>query len=167
MIRAGAGPPGERLMYGALLFFHSWIRWGVVVLAVYCFGRALVRGARGLAWEAADDQGLWAYGWVVTSQAFIGMTLYFFSPLPRAAFAMGQPFLKMAMLRFYALEHPILMLTAWILSVIGLFALYRLAPERRHRGAMVLFLVVLVLIAWAIPWPGPEMGRPLFRFERL
>lgn len=150
-------------MYGALLFFHSWIRWGVVALAGLCLLRFLVAWRRGEEWGSGHDQWLWAYGWVVTSQFFVGFTLYLVSPLPRAAFVMGRGAMQDPVLRFFAIEHPVLMVLAFLLSVLGILGLYRGAPELRARRAMFLFLVVFALVMAGIPWPGSEKGRPLGR----
>ena len=39
----------------------------------------------------------------------------------------------------------------------------RADARRQHRTVMVTLLVFFAISAWAIPWPGRVVGRPLFR----
>jgi hypothetical protein len=71
--------------------------------------------------------------------------------------------MKDAFLRFYAVEHLALMLVALGLVHVGR-ARSRKAPSdaARHRAASIFFLLGLLAILVAIPWPGRAVGRPLW-----
>ena len=65
---------------------------------------------------------------------------------------------------FFTLEHPVQMLLAVVLAQMGFSAAKRGKDDRTRfvRGA-IFYTLAVILILVAIPWPGSEQGRPLFR----
>lgn len=65
--------------------------------------------------------------------------------------------------RFFAIEHMVSMLIAIVLITIGRgVGKKNISPERKHKKSFWMFLIALVLILVAIPWPFREVARPLF-----
>ncbi|MCY1021285.1 hypothetical protein [Pyxidicoccus sp. MSG2] len=153
------------MLYAVVLFLHSWLRWGVVVLGVLTLGRSLLGWLRARAWTPADRRLQLFFVSAFDLQLLLGMTLYFaLSPLTPRSMEALRTNLSVSFLRFFSLEHPVMMLLALIAAHVA-SALSRRAGEaqRKHRVWAVGLLVAMLLIALGIPWPWLSHGRPLFR----
>ena len=87
-------------------------------------------------------------------QLLVGLILYVFvSPITRVAFQDFGAAMKNADLRFYAVEHILLMLVALVLVHIGRARTKKEMPGwKRHRNAAFFYTISLVIILIAIPW---------------
>lgn len=98
-------------------------------------------------------------------QLLIGLALYFsgvwFDRLKHVSEIM-----KDTNLRFFTIEHEIVMILAWILVHIGRVFVKKANTSRaKFIRSLIFFGIALVLILYAIPWPFKEMvSRPLFRW---
>lgn len=152
-------------MYGALLVLHSLVRWPVLILGLLVVARAFPGWLGRKPWTATDDHlGRW-FTIALDIQLLLGLVLYLFlSPLTTAAFQDFGAAMRNAPLRFWAVEHIALMLSAVVLVHVGRVATRRAGePAAKHRRAAVVSTVALLAILVAIPWPGMANGRPLFR----
>jgi hypothetical protein len=152
-------------MYTTLLFLHSWLRWivlGAGLLAAlgawagWLGRRPYTSGARGLAR---------LYVIALDVQFTLGLVLYgVLSPITKAAFDdMGRA-MKDPILRFFAVEHLAMGLLAIAAAHIGNTRAKRATTDAaRYRTIALFFTISLVILLVSIPWPGREMGRPLFR----
>lgn len=153
------------MLYAVVLFLHSWLRWAVVVLGVLALGKSLAGWLRGRDWARADRRLQVLAVSAFDLQMLLGMTLYFaLSPLTPGSMDALRTSLSVPFLRFFSLEHPLLMLLA-LVAVHLASALSRRAdaPRLKHRAWAVGLLVAALCLALAIPWPGLAHGRPLFR----
>ena len=56
--------------------------------------------------------------------------------------------------RFFAVEHILMMVIAIALITIGYSSAKRtLAPRKKHKKIFIFFLIALIIILAAIPWP--------------
>ncbi len=56
--------------------------------------------------------------------------------------------------RFFAMEHILMMIIAIALITVGYSSAKRtLAPRKKHKKIFVFFLIALIIILAAIPWP--------------
>ena len=88
------------------------------------------------------------------TQLLIGLGLYFISP--RVQFVKGWMSSKVAegMYRFYNLEHILLMIIAIALVTIGHSKSKKgAAPEEKFKPIKLWYVIGLLLILAAIPWP--------------
>ena len=71
--------------------------------------------------------------------------------------------MKNATYRFWVIEHSLMMLIAVALISIGRGAAKKNIPDvSKHRRGFWFFLIALIVILAAVPWPGREgIGRPL------
>jgi hypothetical protein len=76
----------------------------------------------------------------------------------------GTNFMKDKVLRFYWLEHPLLMFIAIALITLGYGMAKKPVPDQvKFKKAFLYFFIALVLILVAVPWPFREVvGRPWF-----
>ncbi len=91
-------------------------------------------------------------------QVVIGLVLYFgFSPWFKQLQQMGGEAMKNSTIRFFAIEHISMMLIAAVLITIGNSKLKKaLANNGKLRPTLVLYIIALVVIFAAIPWPFRE-----------
>jgi hypothetical protein len=153
------------MLYTVLLFLHSWVRWGVVVFGLLALAGSLSGWLRRRDWTRADRRLQLLFVSAFDLQLLLGMTLYFGpSPLTPRSLESLQANLSVAFLRFFSLEHPLLMLLALTAAHMA-SALSRRAEvaTARHRVWTIGLLIALLLVALGIPWPGLSHGRPLFR----
>jgi len=152
-------------MYGLILPLHSWLRWLVLGALLACWVRALggLRAKRD--WSARDRRLLTLFVSAFDTQVLLGLTLYFvLSPLTPKSFADFGQHMRVAYLRFFAVEHATAMLLALVTAHVTLPAARRAATavSRQRRLAWGLGLT-LSLILSGVPWPFLVYGRPLFR----
>ena len=93
-------------------------------------------------------------------QLLIGLVLYFISPFGVAAFSGGNA-MKDPALRYFAVEHPLVMLIAIVLVHIGRSRSKKLHSDpARHKAALLFYGIALLLMLSRIPFSD----RPLLRF---
>jgi hypothetical protein len=152
-------------MYPYLLFFHSLVRWLVLLSVVY----ALVRSARGWAgkrkFTAADNTMRHASATVAHVQLLLGYMLYFNSPLVAYFRAHYHEAVQHFEFLFFGLIHIVLMTLAIICITIGAAVAKRQdAAVHKFRSITLWYALALLLILIAIPWPfSPLAHRPYIR----
>ncbi|MCP3101535.1 hypothetical protein LZ198_21910 [Myxococcus sp. K15C18031901] len=153
------------MLYPTVLWLHSWLRWGVVLLVLFAVSRSLVGWLRGR--ERTRGDRLLQVGCVSAFdlQMLLGMLLYFgLSPFTPVATGSFRANLAVPALRFFSVEHPTVMLLALAAAHVGSALGQRAEPSaRRHRLWALGLLVAMALVAVGIPWAGLSHGRPLFR----
>jgi hypothetical protein len=151
-------------MYSVVLTLHSWNRWITLGLGAVAIINALQDHStlserpNGFRW----DSFLMA---AVDLQVLLGLLLYLgLSPLTRAALADFTAAMRTPSLRYWALDHAVLMFGAVVLVRLGrvLPLSARTASARRRRRLICFGLALAVMVA-GIPWPGLSLPRPLFR----
>jgi hypothetical protein len=157
------------MAYSIVLTLHSLVRWVVLIAAVAATLRALVGWLGRREWTGLDNR----LGRILTGsldvQFLLGLILYIFlSPNTRAAFQDLGAAMSNGEVRFWALDHVVLMLVAVVLGHVGR-ALSRRAEEAtaKHQQAAILYGLATVAMLLAIPWPFLSYGRPLLRLVGL
>jgi hypothetical protein len=150
-------------MYSATLTLHSWLRWAVILLAIFALVRAIA-AMRSRRWSPADDRAAMLFTMAFDLQFLVGLALYFLvSPITKAALQHMDAAMRSATMRYWAVEHPTAMLVALILAHAGR-AVVRRAPEaKKGRMALIFFAIALLVILGMTPWPNMLGERPLFR----
>jgi len=152
-------------LYSLVLLAHSWLRWAVLLLALALLARSAAGWLRSRAWTPADERLQVALVAVIDLELLLGLLLYLaLSPLTRAFLAHPAAGMRAPALRFFGVEHGLAMLLAVAVAHAGRVISRRApTPARRQRVTCITALLVLLLLAAAIPWPVLGYGRPLFR----
>lgn len=136
-----------------LIHLHSGIRWialAALVIAVISSLSGLISG------NGTFKKRL--YSTVVYAmhlQLLLGFTLYFLSP--KVQFVEG--FMKDGMLRFFAMEHPLMMIIGVVLITIGYVKAKKLDdPKKQLKRIFIFYSIGLLLILMMIPWPWQSYG---------
>lgn len=130
---------------------HSGLRWIVLALLIAAIFTAYKK------WSAKDTNETkqpFLFNLIaVHIQTVIGLILYFISPkVQHVEGMMGN-----AVLRFYGMEHILMMIIAAVLVTIGYSKGKRQAAPQRYKTLMTYNLIALIIILAAIPWPFREM----------
>ncbi|MDQ3016768.1 MAG: cytochrome B [Bacteroidota bacterium] len=136
-------------MYEGLIHAHSILRWVVLLLIILTIFSA-IGGLSGNKVLTASDKKLSFFALLSTHlQAVLGLVLYFLSPKVQFSDStMGN-----SMLRFFTMEHTVMMLIAIILVTLG----NRWAKQGNARKVFWYYFIALLIILAAIPWPFREM----------
>ena len=137
-------------MYASALFAHSFIRWIALLLGVLVVVRTIRARSSSAPWTPADR---WtSLGFVVALDLLLlsGLALFAAGHVTTLSFHEPDLMWRSILLRFFTLDHPILMVTATIVAHVG----YR-------RQAPLWFGLALAIIVAAIPWPFLPYGRAL------
>lgn len=148
-------------MYDILLLLHSYLRWAVVILAVLTIVKALLGLSQQTAFADGDRKAGLFFMISCDVQLLIGLILYFgVSPLMESVFADFGAAMKSAPLRYFAVEHLLTMIIAWVLVHVGYAKVKKgLGKAATHRTALIFYGVAFLLMMSRIPWTD----RPLFR----
>lgn len=135
---------------------HSGLRWIVLGLLIYAIFNAL----RKKDFYAKSDRLVNMFAMVsLHIQLVIGLILYFTSA--KVSFVEG--WMKNPILRFYGMEHILLMIIAIILVTIGHAKAKRAnEPAKKHKTIILFYAIGLILILASIPWPFRQLGAGWF-----
>lgn len=142
-----------------VLAMHNLLRWLVLFAALY----ALIRQISGLIqkreWVASDRKASTIYAIVLDVQLLVGLILYFvLSDIVQAAFSNLGAAMGNATLRFFLLEHFLMMILAVVFAHIGSANAKKDIPAGKKFQRVLIFTAVsLVLVLAGIPWGS----RPL------
>jgi len=142
-------------MYQILHHAHSGLRWVVLLLIIINIFNS-IGGLTGNKIYTAKDKKLSFYALISTHiQVLIGLALYFMSPKVQ----FSENTMSNSLLRFFTLEHTLMMLIAVVLVTIG----NRMAKAGRVKAVFWYYFIALVIILAAIPWPfREELGSGWF-----
>lgn len=133
---------------------HHYWSWLVFAAAVYAIYRAWTGFLGKKQWKKADNTLGFVFTILLDIQLLIGLTLYFFlSPFVKAAFADFGAAMKDSMLRFYAVEHFLMMFIGLTLIHIGRSKAKKAASGiSKHKITAIWFTLGFILIVSRIPW---------------
>ncbi|HEY1098037.1 MAG TPA: hypothetical protein VGF99_03875 [Myxococcota bacterium] len=150
-------------MAAGLLHLHNLLRLVIVVAGIVTVVRAFMGVSSGKPYNKTPATVFLASLHV---QVILGLIIYFGVSGVAAAFrADPGGSMKIAMLRFFGMEHLLLMLAAVVVATIGSARTRRAQGDvAKHKTARLFFTVAMLLLVAGIPWPfrGDGVGRPLF-----
>lgn len=148
-----------------LLVLHDIFRWLILLFAFWTLISAISGIITKREYTAGDGRSNFFFMLGMDIQLLIGLILYFtngwFESLKNIGESMKDP-----MLRFFTVEHSLMMIIAWVLVHAGRVSVKK-APssQRKFKKTLLFFGIALLLILIAIPWPFREMvARPWFRW---
>ena len=144
-------------MYSYVLGLHNVVRWIVLICglwAVFVSWRGWL-GRR--QWTPFEGRATRAFVVALDVQFLLGLLLFaVFSPLTRQAFRDMSGAMSDAPVRYFLLEHPLIMLIAIAAAHIGAVQVRRATSDaERFQKASILFGLSLAAVAGFIPWARP------------
>jgi cell division protein FtsW (lipid II flippase) len=148
-----------------LLVFHNLIRWLILIFAFWTVISAIMGVVAKKEYSAGDGRSNFFFMLGMDIQLLIGLILYFsgvwFDRLKDFSVSMKDP-----TLRFFTMEHGVMMIIAWILVHAGRISVKK-APtsQAKFKKTLIYFGIALLIILFATPWPFREaIGRPWYRW---
>lgn len=140
-------------MYNGLVHLHSTLRWVIILLLLWNIIK-LFGGTNSI------KQSKWL---LISSHIMLllGLYQYFFGKFGFAYFkAYGAEVMKIASVRFWAVEHITGMIVAIALITVGHISLKKTGNTKK---TALLYLIAFILIMLMVPWPfRAGIDRPLF-----
>lgn len=144
-------------MYSFVLAVHNILRWVVIILAILALVRAYSGWLGKRDWTATDRKVGIFFASAMDVQLLLGLILYIvLSPTTRTAFSDFGAAMRIADVRFFALEHIFYMVVAVVLVHIGT-AMARKATQAvdKHRRAALWFTLAGLALVLGMPWFRP------------
>lgn len=137
---------------------HSGLRWIALILLVIAIINAVRK--KGSSNYEKKDKMINLFTMIsLHTQLLLGLILYFTSD--KVKFIAG--WMKQPMLRFYGMEHILMMIVALIIVTIGRKKAEKVeAPYSKHQLIAKWYLIGLIIILAAIPWPFRNLGAGWF-----
>ena len=155
--------------YTIVLTLHNILRWVILIAALLTIIRSLngLRFKRG--WTESDNKVSMSYASLLDTQLLLGLVLYFvLSPVTTAALQNFGGAMSNSGVRFFLIEHTVMMVIAVIVAHVGRSLVKRAAnAASKHRRNAIWMAVSLLIVLASIPWPFYPAARPLFRFFGL
>ena len=152
-------------MYNSLLTAHSLFRWLVLLSVIY----SVIHNYRGYkkkrSFNKFDNQLIYITATIINIQLIMGVWLYIISPFVDAFFKDVSKGLHLREVRFFAMEHGLMMLIAVvIITVASIKAKRKKDNTAKFRTIYIWYSIALIIILTNIPWEfSPLVNRPSFR----
>lgn len=148
-------------VYNIFLTLHNLLRWLVLIAGVLAAIKAIIGWMQSQPWRSSDRQLALLFTISLDIQVLLGLVLYFvLSPITTNNFSNFGEAMGNADIRFFLVEHIVVMLLAVALAHIGSSRARKAEPDRnKHRNAAIFFTLALIAILAGTPW-----ARPLLPF---
>jgi heme A synthase len=152
-------------MYPIVLAIHSLARWFVLTSLLIAIFQAYKGWFTNKPYSKFDNSVRHITATIAHIQLIIGLWLYFISPIIDYFLHNYKEAVHQREIRFFGMEHNLMMLTAIIIITIGSAKAKRKPTDKEKFKTMALwFAVGFLIILLSIPWSfSPLASRPLFR----
>ena len=136
------------------LFIHNLLRWAIVISSVYTLFILFKGWIKNQAWQDAHRKALMIFTMLLDTQLLLGLLLYFvFSDLTKAAFADFSAAMGNQILRFFTVEHSLLMVLAIVIGHIASAVGKKDLPDLdKFKRTAILTAIAFFLLIGGIPW---------------
>jgi len=140
-------------LYPLIKEFHSVMRWLVLALSVIVVMNFILGAVSKKVYDKVENLLTLFYIISVDIQLVMGLLLYFFlSPVTKSLFE-GNSTMDDATTRFYAVEHPAMMLLAIVFAHIGRAVSKKGATDViKFRRGLIWFGLSLICMLVRMPW---------------
>jgi hypothetical protein len=143
-------------MYSIILTAHNLVRWLVVAIGVVTAIRAWRGFLMRTPWTDADMQAGKGFVNAISLQFLLGLALYATSPLIRQGMADMATAMRTSGIRYFMVEHTVMMLTSIALAHIGLARVKRATTDQaRFQNAATWWGIAAASVIGFIPWNRP------------
>lgn len=147
-------------MQTTVLALHNIIRWAVLLFGILTVLNAFTGIIRKRIFTESDNKSNLLFMISCDIQLLLGLILFFMNSYPGR-----MSNLKDVSVRFFVMEHALMMIIAWILVHVGRVAVKKAdADAAKHKRMLIFFGLALLIILISIPWPfrQPGIARELF-----
>jgi len=149
----------SEIMLNGIIHAHSGFRWIVLIVLIAATFKALLKWRSNAPYTEADRKLNFFTMLSAHFQLLLGLALYFMSD--KVAFS-GET-MKVAVTRFFTVEHGVIMLLVIALITIGYTKSKNATEEAiKFRTTFRYYLAALILALAGIPWPFRGFGSGWF-----
>ncbi len=153
-------------METGLLHLHSLLRWIILILLLLSIYKAFM-GWKNKKKFSPGDRRTWLFTLIAAHITLVlGLYQWLWGRygMLKTTLPEGFSIMKDKFYRFFWVEHPTFMILAIIMITLGYgMAKKKIPDEVKFRRSLWLFIVALLFILVAIPWPFRQIiGRPWF-----
>ena len=151
-------------MYSTILGIHSLVRW-LVLISLFSIYRAYRGWFSKKNFSKFDNTVRHYTATIAHIQLIFGLWLYFISPVIDYFLHHYKDAVHERSIRFFGMEHSVMMLTAIVLITIGSASAKRKPTDiAKFKTMAVWFSIAFLIILINIPWPfSPFASRPFIR----
>jgi hypothetical protein len=141
------------------LIIHSILRWAVLLFGVLAVLGAIGAVASKRPYRSGDNKLSLFFMICCDIQLLLGLVLYFTGMwFEKVKSGMGAV-MKDPAERFFAVEHALMMIIAWLLVHVGRSMVKRADTDaQKHKRTLIYFGIALLIILLMIPWPFRQPG---------
>jgi len=156
-------------MYQIVLTTHSYWRWLVLISLLFCITKSIIQLRRDNPYSNFDVLVRKVTISITHIQLILGFILYGISPFIKLFFNDISAGLHLREVRFFSIEHSLMMLVSIVLITIGAVKVKRKNNDsQKHKTILIWFSIALLIILLNIPWEfSPLVNRPSFRMLNL
>jgi hypothetical protein len=138
----------------SILIIHSLFRWAFLAILVWAVIRALSGWLGKKEWTTIDRKSGLFLMIMADMQLLLGLALYIFtSAKGLKVFQANDAGTVMRDLRYFAVEHPLMMILAIVLIHIGKTRSWKFEDaQKQHKSAAIFYGIALVFVLSRIPW---------------
>ena len=147
------------------LVIHSLLRWVVLLFGFWAVLSALFAVVSKRKYGSSDNKVSLFFMTSCDIQLLMGLILYFTGMWFEKVKAGMGAVMKDPVERFFAVEHALMMIIAWLLVHIGRSMVKRADTDaQKHKRTLIYFGIALIIIIAMIPWSfrQPGIARQLF-----
>ncbi|MBK8610505.1 MAG: hypothetical protein IPL84_11350 [Chitinophagaceae bacterium] len=147
------------------LIIHNVLRWAVLIFGVWAVVSALGAVLSKRSYSSRDNKTSLFFMISCDIQLLLGLILYFTGMWFENMKTNTGAVMKDAAERFFAVEHALMMIIAWLLVHVGRSMVKRADTDaQKHKRTLIYFGIALLIILAMIPWPFRQTGiaRQLF-----
>ena len=153
-------------MQTGLLHLHNLLRWIILILLLLSILKSYTGMTSKKSFEASDKK-IWLFTMIAAHiTLLLGLYQWLLGRYGILSYVKpdGVSMMKDPYLRFFQMEHPVSMILAILFITLGYgMAKKNVDDATKYKKAFRYFLLALVLILVAVPWPFRELvARPLF-----
>ena len=142
-----------------VLLTHNILRWAVLLFGLWTLLNALTGVLSKRSYTGRDNKVNLFFMISCDIQLLLGLILYFNNGWFDMLKTNAKEVMKDGTTRFFALEHFLMMVIAWLLVHVGRSMAKRADTDtKKLRKSLLFFGLAIVLILAMIPWPFRQMG---------
>lgn len=142
-------------MYEILKSAHSGLRWLVLATLIIAIVNSIGKTKGGITYTNKDKRKALFALIFMHIQFLLGAVLYFISD--KVQFTAAS--MKNSVLRFFLVEHSVMMVLAVVLITVGYSKAKRTTMDgKKFKSILLYYLIGLLIILAVIPWPFRDLG---------
>ncbi len=136
---------------------HNILRWAVLLFGLLAVVYAIAGLSGKKNYGGRDNKAGLFFMISCDIQLLIGLVLYFNNSWFDFLKTNAKEVMKNGALRFFVVEHALMMIIAWLLVHIGRSMVKRAGTDAsKHKRSLLYFGIALLIILAMIPWPFRE-----------